>query len=59
MNKLITSAQAAKQLGFSADYIRHLILEGKIKAEKIGRNWVLYPSAIKNIKRVRSRKVKD
>lgn len=33
-----TLAQAA---GLTSDYIRQLILAGKIKAEKVGRDWVI------------------
>lgn len=58
-NKLITSAMAAKILGFSPDYIRRLINEGKIKAEKLGHDWLVTEKAIAHIKRQRFPKEKE
>lgn len=52
-NELLTSAMAAKELGFSQDYVRRLLIEGKIKAEKIGRDWVITRRALSRIKRQR------
>lgn len=54
--KYLTSAQAAEILGFTRDHIRRLILKGKIKAEKLGHNWLTTPKAISNIKRLRKSK---
>jgi len=51
--KLITSATAAKMLGFSASYIRQLCLEGKIKAEKLGHDYLIQEKDIKHIERQR------
>ncbi len=56
-DKYLTSAQAAKLLGFTSDYVRRLITSGKIKAEKVGRNWLLSPVAIKGIKRQRNPRI--
>ena len=55
MKKLITSAQAAEKLGFSADYVRRLCSEGKIKATKYGKTWCMTERDIKDIKRQRTR----
>lgn len=52
-NVLLTSKEAAVVLGFSHDYIRRLILDGKIKAEKMGGTWVIKVQAIKGVKRQR------
>lgn len=52
----LTSAEAAKKLGFSPEYIRKLILEGKIKGEKLGRNWIIEIKNLSNIKRQRFRR---
>lgn len=49
----ITSAEAAKQLGFSADHIRKLIRTGKMNGEKIGRNWIVHVEELKKITRQR------
>ena len=51
--KLLTSAMAAKILGFTPDYVRHLIVQGKIKADKLGHDWIIAPRAIAHIKRQR------
>lgn len=53
MKRLITSAQAAEKLGFSADYVRRLCSEGKIKATKYGKTWCMSEKDIKDIKRQR------
>lgn len=55
----ITSSEAAKILGFTPTHVRRLIGRGKIKAEKVGANWILKPSAISGIKRVRWPRNKD
>jgi excisionase family DNA binding protein len=50
---ILTSAEAAKILGISPDYVRRLINEGKIKALKFGNSWTMTPKAIAHIKRQR------
>lgn len=52
-DKYLTTPEAAKLLGFSEDYIRHLIYSGKIKAEKIANRWVIKSNAVTKIKRER------
>jgi len=52
MNYLGTAA-AAKRAGITDGRIRQLILKGKLKAEKAGRDWLILPTdldAIKNRK---------
>lgn len=49
----ITSKEAAKILGFSADYVRKLIADRILIAEKLGRNWIMKKNQLKNIKRKR------
>lgn len=49
----LTSAEVAQVLGFSHDYVRKLILTGKIKAEKLGRNWIVNEKNIRKIQRQR------
>lgn len=51
--KLLTTAMAAKQLGFTADWVRKLIIDGKIKAEKLGHDWLIKEQDIKNVSRKR------
>lgn len=52
-DKLMTTNMAAKLSGFSQNYIRKLIVEGKIKAEKLGHDYLLTESAIRHLKRQR------
>ena len=47
---LITSSQAAERLGYTASYIRRLCASGRIKAKKLGHNWVFSLAEIKDIK---------
>jgi excisionase family DNA binding protein len=37
---LISLAEAAKRYGLTPDYLRQLAIKGRLKARKIGRNWV-------------------
>lgn len=54
-SKLITCAVAAQMLGFTADYIRKLCVNGDIRAQKMGKIWIMTHAAIKHIKRQRQR----
>lgn len=58
-DKFLTSFEAAKLLGFSPDHVRRMIGEGKIKAEKVGHNWIINPKDLKHIKRLRYPKIKE
>ncbi len=56
----ITTYEAAIILGFTADHIRKLITRGKIKAEKIGNNWLVARKDLTKTKRQRfPKKEKD
>ena len=55
----LTSAEAAHSLGFSPDHVRKLILQGKIKAEKLGRNWIIEKKNLDKIHRLRFPKHKE
>ncbi|HEY8553537.1 MAG TPA: helix-turn-helix domain-containing protein [Burkholderiales bacterium] len=37
---LLTLSQAAEAYGFSADYLRRLAEKGRLRARKLGRNWL-------------------
>lgn len=39
-DKLLTLSQAAESYGFSSDYLRRLAEKGRLKARKLGRNWL-------------------
>jgi len=55
----VTSLEASEMLGFSPDHVRKLILQGKIKGEKIGRNWIIQIKNLKNIRRQRFPRKKE
>lgn len=55
----ITSIEAAQLLGFTPDYIRRLIVRGKIKATKLGHNYLIRPIDLKKIKRTRFKRKKE
>lgn len=55
----VTSAEVAKILGFSHDYIRKLIVTGKLKGEKLGRNWIINKKGLLKVKRQRFPRVKE
>lgn len=59
-SNFITPNDVAAALGLTADHIRKLILAGKIKAEKLGRNWIINKKSITGLKRQRfPRQVKE
>lgn len=39
-DELLTLSQAAQTYGFSSDYLRRLAEKGRLKARKLGRNWL-------------------
>ncbi len=55
----LTSTEAATLLGFSADHIRNLINQGKLKAEKIGRNWIIDKKNLSKVSRQRFPRKKE
>ncbi len=55
---LLNCNGAAEVVGLSPNYIRKLCANGKIKAEKIGTDWFIKPSALKEITRKRKPKIK-
>lgn len=55
-SKFITTNEASALSGFSADYIRKLLVAGRIKGEKLGINWILKKKELNKIKRKRHSK---
>ena len=49
--RLISLAEAAKISGFSPRHVRHLVQQGIIWGQKIGRNWVTTEEAVREYKR--------
>jgi excisionase family DNA binding protein len=48
--KVIGTTEAAKRLGVSANRVRALIDSGRLKAQKIGREYAINPSDLKAVK---------
>jgi len=55
-DELISLAEAARRSGFSDDYLRLLAVKGKLKAFKIGRNWITTPADVEEYIRNRQRR---
>jgi excisionase family DNA binding protein len=43
---LLTLSQAAEVYGYSGDYLRRLAEKGRLKARKLGRNWLTTSSDV-------------
>lgn len=46
LDELISLSEASEFCGLSSDHLRRLAEQGKLKAKKIGRNWVTSRAAI-------------
>lgn len=46
----LTTAQAAEKLGVNASRIRQLIIEGRLPAEKLGRDWLIDEKALDQVR---------
>ena len=56
---MLTTSQAADALGVTPQRVRALILAGRLKAVKVGRDWLIRPpdlDAVRNRKPGRPRK---
>ncbi len=53
MKGFLTTAQTGKRLGVSSARIRRMILDGLIKAEKVGRDNFISESEVKRLENVR------
>jgi excisionase family DNA binding protein len=57
--KLYTTKEVAEKLGYADDsVIRRLIYSRKIKAEKVGKTWVLTEEGFRDVKKFREQKRK-
>lgn len=54
--QLITLAEASSRYGLTADHLRHLALRGRLKAKKIGRDWVTTPADVETYIASRAKK---
>lgn len=55
----LTTIEVGEIVDLTPDYVRKLIARGKLKATKLGHNWLVKPKDLKNIKRVRKSKEKE
>lgn len=51
MNKGLTTSEAAARLNVSSARIRRLVLDGRLPAEKFGRDLVIYEADIESFER--------
>lgn len=56
-DRLMSTQEAAKTLGVSRQYVTKLVREGKVKASRAGRDWLVLRSSLEKLKgKDRSRK---
>ena len=48
--KYLSTEDAAKELGVCDSRVRALILAGRLKAEKLGRVWIILPADLKAVR---------
>ena len=46
IGELVSLAEAAKYSGLSAEFLRQLAVQGRLKSVKIARNWVTTKTAV-------------
>jgi hypothetical protein len=56
IGELISLAEAAEKSGFAQDYLKKIAYNGRLRAKKIGRNWVTTIRAVEEYKESRSLK---
>ncbi|NWJ99011.1 MAG: helix-turn-helix domain-containing protein [Chloroflexi bacterium] len=59
IGKLISLNEAAEKTGLSTSYLRAIARKGRLKAEKVGRDWLTTLAAVAEYKRTRSHTLKD
>ena len=47
--KILTTAQAAKILGVNDSRVRQFILAGRLPAQKLGRDWIIYEKDLSKV----------
>jgi excisionase family DNA binding protein len=47
--ELLSAEQAAGRLGISLARVKQLLAEGKIKAQKVGKQWIIQESALNGV----------
>jgi excisionase family DNA binding protein len=52
--KLLTTLEAAAALGVTPQRVRVLIATGRLKAQKVGRDWLIAPPALEAVRERKS-----
>jgi excisionase family DNA binding protein len=47
--ELLSAEQAADRLGVSVARVKQLLAEGKLKGQKVGKQWIIQESALKSV----------
>ena len=58
ISELISLAEASQLSGFSINYLNDIANSGRLKAKKIGKQWVTTMAAIEEYKATRAHKLK-
>jgi excisionase family DNA binding protein len=53
MTDFITSADAARQLGYTVQHVRRLVRQGTLSGVKMGRDWVVQQSSVQELMALR------
>ena len=59
IGELINLKEASEKTGFSISYLRDIAQTGRLKAKKIGRDWLTTMAAVEEYKRTRKYIVKE
>ncbi|NWJ99008.1 MAG: hypothetical protein HXX20_25000 [Chloroflexi bacterium] len=59
IGELISLAEAAQLSGLTQDYLKKIAQSGRLRAKKIGRNWVTTKMSVEVYKNTRSHILKD
>jgi excisionase family DNA binding protein len=51
LSKIISTKNAAEMLNISERYVRRLIVEEKLPAERVGRSWIIQEADLHKLKR--------
>ena len=56
MEKIYTTQEAAKELGLEVSHVRRLLIQGKIKGRKWGRDWQVLSLDYQPMKKPKTKK---
>jgi len=54
--RLISLSEAAEMYGLSTSYLRRLARKGRLRAQRVGRNWVTTPADVETYIRSRQKR---